>query len=78
MSGLLAYNVNLVRHSAATYVIIGFCGVTILLSLVNLILHSCFNSLRSKSGGTIFYILISELLFILCIMLSAIFFHDFK
>ena len=77
-SNLLAYNINLVRHSEATYTIIAFCAFTLFLSIINLVLHSTFSRLRTKSGATIFYIIISELAFILCIMFSAIFFDDFK
>ena len=76
--GLLRYNVNLVRPPLATNLIIFFCSVSIFFAAVNFLLHLCFKSLRARTGSTIFYIIISELLFIICFMLSAIMFEDFK
>lgn len=73
-SGLLKYNVNLVRPPLATHLIIFFCSVSLFFAGVNLLLHLCFKSLRARTGSTIFYIIISELLFTICFMLSAILF----
>ncbi len=45
--GLFEYNVNLVRPRMVTQMVVVFCGITILLALVNLVLHLCFKALRA-------------------------------
>lgn len=74
----LPYNVNLVRPDLAGKLIIIFCIITLVFSVFNLVIHCSFRELRINSGSTILYILISELIFIICFMFSAIFFQDFK
>ena len=75
---LLPFNVNLVRPALASDLIVLACSVTLILALTNLVLHACERSLRQQTGGTIFYTILSELLFIACFLCSALLFDDFK